>query len=150
MSKKLIITTCILIASIIFSFSICFANDASNMLEDAANGVRNVVGGAENAIENAAGGVSNTAKNATEGVENGMNKASNSVSNTMSSATRDNNGSYTATRTATDEGAATFMGMTATAWTWLIMGIAAIAIVALVWYYSSQLRTSHYDDNDRF
>lgn len=150
MSKKLIITTCILIASIIFSFSICFANDASNMLEDAANGVRNVVGGAENAIENAAGGVSNTAKNATEGVENGMNKASNSVSNTMSSATRDNNGSYTATRTAIDEGAATFMGMTATAWTWLIMGIAAIAIVALVWYYSSQLRTSHYDDNDRF
>ena len=56
-----------------------------------------------------------------------------------------NNGDYTATRTSTTQ--ATFMGMNATAWTWLILGIAAIAIVALVWYYSMQLRdaNSHND-----
>ena len=152
MWKKLIFSTCILLASILLSFSFCFANDTTNMMEDAANGVRNVVGGAENAIEDAAGGVSNTAKNMTEGIENGANSITNSMTNATNT-TKDtndnmNNEGYVATRTATDAGAATFMGMTATAWTWLIMGIAAIAIVALVWYYGNQLRSSRYDDRD--
>ena len=122
------------------------------MLEDAANGARNIVGGAENAIEGAAGGVSNTMKNVTAGAENTMQKAGNSVSNTATSMTNNvGNGDYAASRTSTNaEGNATFMGMTATMWTWLIMGIAAIAIVALVWYYSNQIRTSRYDDTDRF
>ena len=40
------------------------------------------------------------------------------------------------------------MGMNATMWTWLIIGIATIAIVALVWYYSMQMRSSNYDDKD--
>ena len=151
MSKKFIISTCILFLAIFCTFSFSLSNDATNMLEDATNGVRNAVGGAENMIENAAGGVSNTAKNVTGDMENGARGMTNSVSNTMSSSTRnsDNNG-YTATRTATDTSPATFMGMTANTWTWLIMGIATIAIVALVWYYSNQLRTSKYDDSDRF
>ena len=42
----------------------------------------------------------------------------------------------------------TFMGMNATAWTWLILGIAAIAIIALVWYYSAQFTSSHHNDQD--
>ena len=53
----------------------------------------------------------------------------------------DNNGSYTATRTATATNG-TLLGMNSTAWTWLILGIATIAIVALVWYYGKQ-----YDNN---
>ena len=150
MYKKFIVSTCILLASIIFSFSFCFANDASNMVQDAVNGVRNAVGGAENAVENAAGGVSNTAKDMTQGVENGENSATNSVRNATGE-TKDtndnmNNDGYVATRTSTDAGAATFMGMNATMWTWLIMGIAAIAIVALVWYYGNQVKSSRYDD----
>ena len=32
--------------------------------------------------------------------------------------------------------------MNATAWTWLILGIATIVIVALVWYYGAQTRSS--------
>lgn len=152
MSKKLIFITCAILISIIFSFSVCFANDATNMVKDAANGVRDAVGGAENAIEDAAGGVSNTAKNMTEGMENGANSVTNSITNSTST-TKDtnddtNNNGYVATRTSTDTNPATFMGMTATAWTWLIMGIATIAIVALVWYYSSQIRGSRYDDRD--
>lgn len=97
-------------------------------------------------------GVSNTAKNVTEDMENGAKNMTNSVSNTMSSGSTRNsdNNNYTATRTMADTSPATFMGMTANTWTWLIMGIAAIAIVALVWYYSNQLRTSNYNDNDRF
>ena len=54
-------------------------------------------------------------------------------------------GNYSATRTSTD---ATLMGMNATAWTWLILGLAAIAIVALVWYYSMQVTSSNYKDKE--
>ena len=56
MNKKIGISIAIII-SMIFSFTICFANDNGNMVQDAANGVRNVVGGAENAVEDALKGV---------------------------------------------------------------------------------------------
>lgn len=154
MNKKIGISIAIII-SMIFSFTVCFANDGGNMVQDAANGVRNVVGGAENAVEDAAKGVTDGAKNITNNIENGGNKAENKMENKASNMTgSDNsrmstNNSYTATRTSTGTEANTFMGMTATSWTWLIMGIAAIAIVALVWYYSAQMRSSNnYDDRD--
>ena len=142
MQKKLLITFSILIISI-FSFSICFAaNDDGHMLQDAANGVRDVVGGAENAIENGARDIANTTKGATGAAENSMNNNSNSMQNNN----RSSNSTYTATRTATSTTNPTFLGMTSTAWTWLIIGIAGIAIVALVWYYGSQIRTSNEDE----
>ena len=145
MKKKLLTVAAILVFSI-FSCTLCFANDAGQMLQDAANGVKNAVGGAENVVENAAGGAANTAKNATQGIENGMNNAGNTMKNTTSNTRTNTNTGYTATRTSTEP--ATFMGMTSTAWTWLIMGIAALAIVALVWYYGTQLRSSNYNDRD--
>ena len=40
------------------------------------------------------------------------------------------------------------MGMTANAWTWLIIGIAAIAIIAVVWYYSMQFTNTNRHNND--
>ena len=154
MYKKFIISAIILFISIISLFGSCFANDASSMVDGAVNSVRNVVGGVENTVENAAGDVSNASKNMTESMENTANSVTNSITN-ATGATKDtnnntNNDGYVATRTSTDENteAATFMGMNATMWTWLIMGIAAIAIVALVWYYSSQLKASRYDDRD--
>lgn len=152
MYKKIIISTCILAISILLSFNLSLANDATNMLENTANGIRNVVGGAENTVENAASGISNTVQNMTEGVEDKANSLTNSFKNATNS-TKDtnnnmNNEGYVATRTSTDSGTATFMGMSATMWTWLIIGIATIAIVALVWYYSSQLKASRYDDRD--
>ena len=149
MNKKIGISIAIII-SMIFSFTVCFANDGGDMVQDAANGVRNVVGGAENAIEDAAKGVTDGAKNVTNNIENVGNKAENKASNMTSSdnSRMSTNNSYTATRTSTGTEANTFMGMTATSWTWLIMGIAAIAIIALVWYYSAQMRSSNYDDHD--
>lgn len=152
MNKKIGISIAIII-SMIFSFTVCFANDGGNMVQDAANGVRNVVGGAENAVEDAAKGVTDGAKNITNNIENVGNKAENKASNASNMTSSDNsrmstNNSYTATRTSTGTEANTFMGMTATSWTWLIMGIAAIAIIALVWYYSAQMRSSNYDDHD--
>lgn len=135
MNKKLAIVLSILIAAI-FSFSVCFANDMAN---DAVEGVRNVVGGAENAVEDAAKDVTNAAKDATNSVENKMENITNNRV-TLSTST------YNATRTNAE--GSTLMGMNATMWTWLIIGIATIAIVALVWYYSMQMRSSNYDDKD--
>ena len=60
---------------------------------------------------------------------------------------------YTANRTATTGTAnagntGNFLGMSSTMWTWLILAVAVIAIIALVWYYSNQLNNRRYDDND--
>ncbi len=147
MYKKLLIASSILIITI-FSCSICFAN---NGLQDAADDVRNVVGGAENAVENAARDISNASKDATGDMTNDANNIgstmmNNGDNNNTRKDTNNNTTDYTATRTsATDN---TFMGMNATAWTWLIIGIAGIAIVALVWYYSMQMRSSNYDGRE--
>lgn len=165
MYRKLLVSLGILL-TLIFSFSVCFANN--NIGQDAIDGVRNFVGGAENAMEDAARSISNTSRDATGDLQNGANntgntmmnngdnnntaKDTNNKTNTNNNTNNDNNtttGNYMATRTATDaEGNATLMGMSATTWTWLIMGIAAIAIVALVWYYSMQLRSTNYDNRD--
>ena len=125
----------------IFSFSVCFANNDGSMLQDAANGVRDAVGGAENAIEDGAKDIANTTKGVTGSAENAMENKDNSGMTQNNN--RTNNSNYIATRTATTN--STFMGMSSTAWTWLIIGIAGIAIVALVWYYGSQIRTSNDD-----
>ena len=157
MNKKIGIALGIMI-SLVYCFTFCFAADDNNGLEKAADGVRNVVGGAENAIENGAKDIANTSKNATGDMEKGANNATNHAgtenNNTGAATTNNNNNNdgnngnngYVATRTAT--GDATFMGMNATAWTWLVIGIAAIAIIALVWYYGTQLRNNRHDDID--
>ena len=146
MYKKLLTGAALLIIGV-FSFSVCFAN---NGLQDAANGVRDVVGGAENAVEGAAKDISNASKDATGKMEQGANNVGNAIMNNdhhnRDDRTDGRNNDYTATRTAATD--TTFMGMNATAWTWLIVGIAAIAIVALVWYYSMQLRSSDHNGRD--
>ena len=152
MHKKLFISFAILI-SLIFSFTICFANDGGNMVKDAADNVRNAVGSVENTVENAAKDVANTSKNVTGNIENGANNVGNNMENNHNNQqnTSTNNlksNDYNATRTATGTTSNTFMGMNATAWTWLIIGIVAIAIVALVWYYAMQTRSSDYNDRD--
>ena len=153
MNKKIGISIAIII-SMIFSFTICFANDGGNMVQDAANGVRNAVGGAENAVEDATKDISNGVKNVTNSVENGAQGVTNGVENSAKNATNKiegatqntMNSAYNATRTSVDANSGTLMGMNATAWTWLIMAISAIAIVALVWYYGTQRNSSHYND----
>lgn len=140
MYKKLLISIAVLTIAI-FSCSVCLAN---NGLQNAAEDVRNAVGGAENAVEDAAKDISNTSKNATGNLEKGANNTENhNTTNTEKTTTTD--GNYTANRTSTAANH-TFMGMNATTWTWLIIGIAAIAIVALVWYYSMQVRSSNRRD----
>lgn len=135
MSKKLLFVVEIFMA-LVFAFSHSFVlgadnnmmNDAKGAVNEAVNDVRDVVGGAENA----------------------MNDTVNSVTNGMNNRSMSNTTGYTANRTATtSSNESTFLGMGSTAWTWLILAIAAVAIVALVWYYSSQITNRrNYDDNE--
>lgn len=152
MYKKLLISS-ILLLTIIFTFNICLAN---NEMQNLGNGARNAVEGAGNTLENIGQGISNTSKDITGSMENKANQLSNDVMNTMND--NNNNGEtakdtnntmgYNAIRTATTGTDNTFMGMTSTAWIWLILGIAAIAIIALVWYYTAQVNSSRYHDRD--
>lgn len=137
MSKKILAIFTIALL-MIFSFSICLANTNESILGNATNDIRNFVGGVENTVENAASDVSNTSKNITGAAENTM---SGNNDNTFMGMTDNDNGRYSATRTSTNDG--TVMGMTSTAWTWIILGIAAIAIIAVVWYYSMQFTNSN-------
>ena len=81
----------------------------------------------------------------------GMNNAKNAVMNAGNTVgtvtgTLDNGRSdYTATRTATTND--NLFGMSNTAWTWLILGIVGIVIVALVWYYGAQYEHRNYDND---
>lgn len=146
MNKKFFVFFGIILC-IIFSFTFCFAEN-NDGLKKATNDVRNFVGGVEDTAENVAKDVSNVSKDATGSVENGLdNDMNNRNDNAGYKSSETNGGQYTASRVSTDD--TTLMGMTSTAWTWLIIGIAAIAIIAVVWYYSMQFTNSsnHHDDN---
>lgn len=143
MKKKLYITLFILLAILTFSFSYTFA--ANNIA--VVDGIRNVVGGAENVMENAGNGIVSGVRNVTSAGQNTMENATGDMGNrTMGGMTTDNN-DYTATRTttrmATDTNTGTFLGMNSTMWTWLIMGIVGVAIIALVWMYAKQNENSY-------
>lgn len=147
MNKKIFISL-ILAICVIFSFTFCLANNEDG-LGKAANDVKNFVGGVEDKVENGARDISNTSKDATGSFENSMNGNDNRRTNngqTSMGLTNDNNGRYTATRTGTGTDN-TVMGMSSTAWTWLIVGIAAIAIIAIIWYYSMRM-TNNDNNND--
>ena len=141
MYKKILVAMTIVLA-LILPFTLSFAN---NGFQEATDGVRNVMGGAENVMEDAAQGISNTTKNITGGMENGANNMMQENQDSKNTA-QDTGSDYMATRTSTDEN--TFMGMNSTSWTWLILGIAGIAIVALVWYYATQFNHNNYDDKN--
>ena len=146
MNKKFFVFFGILLC-IIFSFTFCFAEN-NDGLKRATNDVRNFIGGVEDTVENGAKDISNVSKDATGSVENGLDNNMKGLDENAGYTSSDSNGGqYTASRVATDD--STLMGMTSTAWTWLIIGIAAIAIIAVVWYYSMQFTNSSNHDDDR-
>lgn len=133
MKKKFLISTALFIAFLAFSASYSFAS--SNMVNTIENGAQNIasdvgdivsrgVDATRNTLEGAGNMISNGVSDVVSGTENGTNKVTMGTTN------------YNATRTST--GDATFAGMNATAWTWLIVGILGAAIIALVWFYGKQ------------
>ena len=123
---------------ILFTSSICFASNlmqgAESTLERAGEGIHNIADGAAEAAGNAKDSVSSMVEDIKNGAENAGDKARDSMSKAegaVSDMTTDNG--YTATRTS-----APGTINTGTNFVWIILAIAAIAIVALVWYYGAQ------------
>ena len=153
MKKKLFITA-ILLA--IFTFAFLPNAFANTGMDNAVNGIRNFVGGTENVMEDAGKGVVNGVKDGVNAVGNGARDVANGIDNGMNRDNRandmtPNNGGYTATRTSTDTGATGLFGNVSNdIWTWMVLAIVGIVIVALVMYYAKQnnITTYHHDDND--
>ena len=110
----------------LISFAIILTSIFSFTVCFATDGLGNVA----NDVRNVVGGVENTVENAARDVSNVSKDATGSVENGMNSDTHNS--------------------MSRSAWTWLILGIVAIAIIAVVWYYSMQLTNgrNNHDDND--
>ena len=125
MKKKTCIISIILISLFFVFISTSFAMENSTM----AQGVRNFMGDAENTMENAGNGIVSGIRNVTSGTENMMQNTASGMG-------------YTAERTAT-EANNTFLGMDPTMFTWFIMIVVGIAIVALVWTYARQNDNSY-------
>lgn len=140
--------------AILFTSSTVFAADnVGNAIQDAGNGIRNVVGGAENVVENGVNGFGNAVKDGIDNIGNTMNFGNNNSttnnnnfmkSNNSSAGLTGNTNGYTATRTTTDGNSS---GMASTAWTWIILAIAAVLIIGLVWYYAAQTNSRTDYDN---
>ena len=154
MKKKLFITAIVLA---IFAFAFIPNVFANTDMDNAVNGIINFVGGAEivmevagksvvNGVKDGANAVGNGARDVANGIDNGMNR-----DNRTSGITTDNNGGYTATRTSADTGATGLFGnISNNVWTWMVLAIVGIIIVALVMYYAKQnnITTYNHDDND--
>lgn len=129
MKKAFLISGVFLALTFLFSFSKVLATDGN--LNTAGQTVKNVTQGAMNTVGNAVTDAGNA-------INRGATTVKNTTGNVVNSgtATTANNNTYNATRTSTTQG--TFMGMNATAWTWLIVGILGALIVGLVWFYGKE------------
>lgn len=131
--KSLILVSVILFVLCICSGFVSATNEVKNAVSNVTNTVVDGVNHLGSDVRNGVG----AAKNGIEGALD-MNNGDNKNTTTTNRMTTTND--YAVTRTTTD--AMTNNG-TSNLWIWLIVGIAAIMIIGLVWYYGTQNRTHH-------
>ena len=149
MNKKVFFTL-LLISLVVLSTCYSFAaTGVGNAIKDAGNTAGNLVSGATGAIVDGTKKLTNSASNMMNDMTNANGDRENDATNTLSTNdgifdTNTNGDNYTATRTSTDN--SNMLGMSSNTWTWLIVGIAGIAIISLVWYYGAQYEHRNYND----
>lgn len=144
MSKKIFLTL-LTILFIISCYSVTFA---TNMMNDTKNTVMKAGNSIGNSIVKAKDSVVGGAKNLTNDVEKTGTGAIDTAKDTTYSAIdggRMQTTQYDAVRTSADSN---LLGMASTAWSWIIMSIVGIVIVALVWYYGAQYEHRNYHSNE--
>lgn len=137
--KKSIFIVLFVILSLVFSCSYVFAENNNNLSNDIQNAMNNAGNAVQNTANNASGAITNGANDAINEAKDSAEKTGNNVKNTAENAgntVKD----YTATRTSVDEATSnnTKNWMNKDIWTWIIVGIITIVIVALIWYYASR------------
>ena len=145
MKRIFLLISTLLIVLLSITASTVFANNALNTIGNVAVDVTSAAGNVLTTVVDAVG-------NNDHDVANGTMRAGNNVATgitNMGNNNRSGNGNtgYTTTRTNTN---ATWLGMDATMWTWLIMAILGVAIVAMIWFYAKQDNTEpsdqHYEE----
>lgn len=144
MLKKSLIILCVFCMLVLISGS-CFAmnivNDTKNVLEDVGNNVQSMVDDAGNSMESMKDGISNVMSDMGNEVHETTDNIENDMSNnTVTDAGMTNNDDdYSATRTSASSMTEELTNSgTGSAFVWVVLSIAAIIIVALVWYYGTQ------------
>ncbi len=130
--KKSIFTFSLIVIALFFSFSCVFA--AEDNMNNVKNNMVDTVNNAGNVVQDTASGAAGVVKNGINGISNATQQMTNDVNN----AGNDMNSDYTATRTATENNMESATTGFNNIWTWVIVGIIAIVIIALIWYYVSQ------------
>ena len=145
MKRKFLLISTLLIVLLSITASTVFANNALNTIVNVAEDVTSAAG---NVLTTGVDAVGNTVDNVANGTMRAGNNVATGITN-MGNNNRSGNGTtgYTATRTNTN---ATWLGMDATMWTWLIMAILGVTIVAMIWFYAKQDNTEqseqHYEE----
>ena len=113
---------------------------AGNVVKDAGNMVNNEMNMIKDRVNDVGEGIKDTGNAVRDGVdntENDMNR--NNDNNNNAGVAGTNGGNYNTTRTSVDQ---TLNGgintMTATTWMWIILIVAAVTIMAAIWYYATQ------------
>lgn len=142
MNKKIFISILIVFAILLSTFVFAnndttLGNELKNSIDKSGDTLQNVGEGARNVASDIGNGIQNAASNVGQGVENMFDGNDDNWGNNNNNGNNENDG-YVATRTTTDGGAGMTGMMNNTTWIWLIMGIVAVAIVGLTWYYVTQ------------
>ena len=106
--------------------------DAGNMVNDDMNMIKDGVNNVEEGMRD----TGNAVRDGADNIENNMDRNNN---NNNAGVAGTNGGNYNTTRTSVDQ---TLNGgintMTATTWMWIILIVAAVTIMAAIWYYATQ------------
>ena len=133
MAKKLALSLAIVILSFCCGIT-CLAAENNN--DSNVNLGREVT----DSLDKAGSSVQNVADDVMDGTRNAVNGAANVMDNMTRGNTNQYNANggnregYNAVRTSVDE--VTTGNMSTTTWIWIILAVAAIVIVAMVWYYA--------------
>lgn len=142
MNRKVILASIIFLIVCLFS-SICLAN-TKNVMDDAKNTTVNLKDEITNSIDK----TENNTRNVTQNIMT-PGQTGNTIRNNNNNDNNDNNNNnngYNTTRTAVNDQYFAGTGMNTATWLWIILAIAAIIIIAAVWYYAMQ---GNHIDNDK-
>lgn len=117
---------------------------AENVTEGAAKGAANMIKDGTNNLKNGMSNMANDAKEAGNNVKNGTESIGNNIKEGINNATNTND--YTASRTAANSGTNNNALMNPETWSWIIIGVVAIAIIGLFWYYATRTKKDNHHD----
>lgn len=140
MAKKIF-----LILSVVSALLICHSTVYAEVAQDIQRGASNIGNEIKNSWNKAGNSMQDAGNTVASGISNMGNDNKDNNNNPIMN--DNNNNRYTAGRTSAMGNGGSFLGMSSTTFTWIILAIVGIAIVALVWYYGMQQsnKKTHHD-----